>query len=92
MTAESWELTTARLAGAHEQIDRRLGTVESRLSMLEQKMDAGFAQVRAEIHGEVGGLRYELRQQFYWLMGAIGTVVALMLSGFIQLALRFGGH
>ena len=96
MAAEPWELRTARLEGACEQIDRCLSAVASHLSTLEQKVGTGFAQVRAdlhaEIHGEVGGLRNELRHQFYWLMGALGTVLALMVSGFLQLALKLGGH
>ena len=99
MTPELWELRTARLEGAYEQIDRRLGAVEgrlsaveSRLSTVEQRIDAGFAQVHTEVHGEVGGLRNEMHRQFYWLMGAMGTVVALMVSGFIQVALKLGGH
>src|SRR5215472_15172863 len=103
MAAESWELRTARLEGAYEQVDRRLGAVESRLSTLEQKMDVGFAQVHAEIHDEVGSLRSEMhgqfaqvhgemQRQFYWFLGAVGGMLAVMISGFLQLALRLGGH
>lgn len=66
-------------------------------------MDAGCAQFRAdshtEIHGEAGGLRNEMtglrnemQRQFYWLMGAVGALGALMVSGFLQLGLRLSGH
>ena len=67
MAADAWELRTARLEGAYEQIDRRLGAVEGRLATLEHKMDTGFAQVRAEIgvlrdalHAEIGALHVEI--------------------------------
>lgn len=71
MAADAWELRTARLEGAYEQVDRRLGAIEGRLSTLEHKMDTGFAQIRAEmtglrnelhneLHSEIAGLRAEL--------------------------------
>jgi hypothetical protein len=60
MAADAWELRTARLEGAYEQIDKRLGAVEGRLSTLEHKMDTGFAQVRAEIRASRSELRSEL--------------------------------
>jgi hypothetical protein len=70
MAADAWELRTARLEGAYEQIDRRLGAVEGRLSTLEHKMDTGFAQVRAEIaglhgetHSDITGFRSDLRSE-----------------------------
>jgi hypothetical protein len=60
MAADAWELRTARLEGAYEQVDRRLGAIEGQLSTLEQKMDMGFAQVHAEIAGVRDGLRSEI--------------------------------
>ncbi|MHB8733480.1 MAG: hypothetical protein ACYDAB_17095 [bacterium] len=70
MAADAWELRTARLEGAYEQIGGRLGAVEGRLSTLEHKMDTGFAQVRAEIaglrdetHSDITGLRNALRSE-----------------------------
>lgn len=90
MAADAWELRTARLEGAYEQIDRRLGTVESRLDALERKMDAGFAELRADLRAEVGGLRTELLprmdRQFYRLLGV------LIVSILIPLGMRFTGH
>ena len=90
MAADAWELRTARLEGAYEQIDRRLGAVEGRLSTLEYKMDTGFAELRVELRGEIGSLRSEMLgrmdRQFYWLLGAFAA------SGLLQLGLRFTGH
>ena len=96
MAADAWELRTARLEGAYEQVDKRLGAVEGRLATLEQKMDTGFAQVRAEIsgvrnvlHAEINNLHdvlhTEMRTQFYWLLG-------VMLSGFLAIGLKLAGH
>jgi hypothetical protein len=78
MAADDWELRTARLEGAYEQVDRRLGAVESRLATLEHKMDTGFARVRAEINGFRDTLHADMRRQFYWLLG-------VMVSGFLVL-------
>ena len=70
MAADAWELRTARLEGAYEQVDRRLGAVEGRLATLGHKMDTGFAQVRAEInglrdtlHAEISDIRDTLRAE-----------------------------
>ena len=70
MAADAWELRTARLEGAYEQVDRRLGAVEGRLATLEHKMDTGFAQVRAAInglrdtlHAEISDVRDTLRTE-----------------------------
>jgi tetrahydromethanopterin S-methyltransferase subunit G len=89
VAADAWELRTARLEGAYEQVDRRLGAVEGRLgavevrlSTLEHKMDTGFAEIRAEI----GGLRGEMHRQFYWLLGVV------IGSGLLQTGLKLSGH
>ena len=81
MAADAWELRTARLDGAREQVDRRLGAletrlgfVENRITVLDQRMNAGFAQVRAE-----------MRSQFFWLLG-------VMFSGFLALGLNLITH
>jgi hypothetical protein len=60
MAGDAWELRTARLEGAYQQIDRCLGAVEGRLSTLEHKMDAGFAQIRAEIRASHSEFRAEV--------------------------------
>lgn len=88
MAADAWEARTARLEGVNEQIDRRLGAletrlgpVENRITALDQWMDAGFAQVRSE-----------MRSQFHRLLGVILTGFSVMLSGFLALAFRMVGH
>ena len=72
MAAESLEIRMARLEGAYAQIDKRLATIETDLR-----------DFRKKIRGEIGELRREVRQQFYWIVGLI--VVTIMVS----IALRF---
>jgi hypothetical protein len=45
MASDAWELRTARLEGAYEQIDGRLGTLERGLERVEQKLDSNFRWV-----------------------------------------------
>jgi hypothetical protein len=49
MAADTLDVRIAHLEGAYEQIDKRLGSVEGRIASLEHKVDAGFAQLRAEL-------------------------------------------
>ncbi len=72
MTAEALEIRMARLQGAYEQIDKRLASIE-----------VDIRDLRAEIRGEIGGLRSEIRQQFYWVIGLI--VVTIL----VPIGLRF---
>lgn len=57
--------------------------MEGRLSTLEHKMDAGFAEVRAEIRGLRSEMLSRMDRQFYWLLGA------LIVSGLLQLGPKF---
>lgn len=42
MSTQALEVRMARLEGAYEQIDKRLGSIDSRLLSLEQKLDRQF--------------------------------------------------
>lgn len=72
MAAEALEVRMARLEGGYEQIDKRLGSI-----------DADLRDLRAEIRGELGGLRAEMRQQFFWVIGLI--IVTIL----VPIGLRF---
>ncbi len=65
----------ARLEGADEQINFRL-------ERLENRVDAGFIEMR----GEIGGLRGEMRSQLFWILGLlipmwITIIATLLLRG-----------
>lgn len=73
MGTEATDVRLARLEGAYEQIDKRLGTIESRLAVLESKMDGGFARLDAKmdaglarldakIDGKIDSLASEFRE------------------------------
>jgi hypothetical protein len=56
MSADALEVRIARLEGAFDHVDKRLGTVE-------RKLDVGFAELRAEIRGVETGLRFGIRRR-----------------------------
>lgn len=61
----------ARLEGAYEQLDKRLGTIEQCMAGLEQKVDAGFSELRRDLHA-----------QFYWIVGLViaGAVLPVVVQ------------
>ncbi len=59
MGTEAADVRLARLEGAYEQIDRRLGTIEGRLAVLESRMEAGFARLDGKM--EAGFARLDSR-------------------------------
>ncbi len=74
MAADTLEVRMARLEGAYEQIDRRLGSLEGQIRDL-----------RVELHDDMHALRTAMRGQFQWLVGllifAIFAPIALRLIG-----------
>ncbi len=78
MAAESLDIRMARLEGAYEQIDRRLGFLEVGIRDLRGEIATEFGSVRAEfgsVRGEFGSVRGEI-------MGQIGSVRGEMTGGF----------
>ncbi len=74
MAAEPLEVRMARLEGAYEQIDRRLGSIEERMTRLETRIDAIAAELRSE-----------LRRQFYWTLAFLAPLYALLVGLILQL-------
>lgn len=74
MAAEPTEIRMARLEGAFQQINERLGPLEQRLS-------TGIAAVRAEVLD----LRRQMTTQFYWLLTFIlGSILVPILRDTIR--------
>jgi hypothetical protein len=80
MAVDAWELRTARLEGAYEQVERRLGTVAGRLAALERKVDLGLAELRGEIKAMTIELISKMDRQFYWLLGVLVVSILLPLG------------
>ncbi len=104
MAAESLEIRMARLEGAYEQVDKRLGSIESGLRDLRAEMVGEFANVRGEltgVRGEFASLRQEidtktggLRQEIEDLRGDMRqqfywVIGLLVVSYLVPIALRF---
>ncbi len=64
MAAEAIEIRMARLEGAYEQVDKRMGSIE-----------AAVRDLRTQMRGEFASLRAEMRQQFYWVIGLIVVTI-----------------
>lgn len=64
MSAQPMEIRMARLEGAYEQINHRLGTIESQIAELRASMD----QFRASVD-----------QKFLWMIGLILVSIILPL-------------
>lgn len=78
MAAEPTEIRMARLEGAYEQINERLGALEQRLS-------GEIAALRTDLRSEVGGLRQQMNTQFYWLLTFIlGSILIPILRDLVH--------
>lgn len=73
MPTDTLETRMAHLEGAYEQIDRRLGPVEQRLTLVETKIDG----LRQDIDQRFERLDHSLRTQFSWVMGLMISLLAL---------------
>lgn len=78
MATEALEIRMARLEGAYEQINERLGSVEREIGALrsEQKTELGSIRseiggLRSEIKSENSYIRRKMDTQFYWLLSLV---------------------
>jgi len=65
MAADALEIRIARLEGAYEQIDKRLGSIES-----------DIRDLRTEIHG----LAARMDRQFFWVLGLLVISIILPIA------------
>ena len=74
MAADALEVRIARLEGAYEQIDKRLGTIEN-----------DIRDLRTEIRTLTDRLMTRMDRQFFWVLGllviSIILPIALRLGG-----------
>ena len=71
---DTLEVRIAHLEGAYEQVDKRLGSIESAVTQLR-------SELTARMDSQVG----RTDNQFHWLLGTIlSTWVALLLAIFFR--------
>ena len=86
--SDALDVRIAHLEGAYQQVDKRLGGVESALIHLRADMNSSFAQLRAETNqlrsestARMDTLAARMDSQFHWLLGTIFTSwVTLLLA------------
>jgi len=65
--AQSIEERVSKLEGALEQMNERLGGIESNIASLRQEMGG----LRQEMNNAIGELRHDLTTNFRWTMGTV---------------------
>lgn len=78
MTAQPWEQRIARLEGAYEQVDRRLGAIDARLETLDRKFDAKIDGIRDELGRRLDGMQWRMTSLI------VGTWITVMLAIFLH--------
>ena len=79
------DVRIAHLEGAYEQIDKRLGGVESALGQLRSEMGQLRSELRSEMYQGRSELTARMDSQFRWLLGTIlSTWVTLLLAVFFR--------
>jgi len=92
MAAEPTEIRMARLEGAYEQINERLGTLEQRLveEIRSVRGDVGsvrgeIAALRSDMNSSQDELRRQMASQFYWLLTLIlGSILIPLLRDLLR--------
>ncbi|MBI2822025.1 MAG: hypothetical protein HYX74_07350 [Acidobacteria bacterium] len=79
------DVRMAHLEGVYEQVDRRLGVIETTLVQLRSDLNASNGQLRAGINQLRSELMARIDSQFHWLLGTIFTSwVTLLLAIFFR--------
>ena len=69
MAADALEVRIARLEGAYEQIDKRLGSIEN-----------DIRDLRTEIHILADRLITRMDRQFFWVLGLLVVSIILPIA------------
>jgi hypothetical protein len=89
---DTLDVRMAHLEGAYEQVDKRLGVIETTLVHLRSDLNSSSGQLRADIHdlrseltarmdSRIDGVTGRMDSQFHWLLGTIFTSwVTLLLA------------
>lgn len=81
MAVKNLEIRMAHLEGAYEQIDKRLGTIETDVRGLRTDLVSRTDDLASRIDGRTNSLRGELigrmDRQFFWILGLL--IVSILL-------------
>jgi len=84
MVTEALEIRMARLEGAYEQINERLGGVEREVGALRSELKTEIGTIRSEIGTLRSDLRSEMKTQFYWVLTFIlGSILTPILRDLV---------
>lgn len=68
-----------KIEGVLEQIDKRVGRLESDITRLEDKVEVGFAKLDAKLDTKIDSVRNEVHVNFRWLVGIMITMWVTMI-------------
>jgi predicted nucleic acid-binding Zn-ribbon protein len=74
MAADTLDVRMARLEGAYEQINTRLGTLHDDIQQIREEIRGIRAEIRGDIQdirGELRGLNGKLDTTFRWVIGIV---------------------
>lgn len=75
MATDALEIRMARLEGAYEQINVRLGSLEREVAALRAEFKTEIVGLRSDLNSTADRMRRQMQTQFYWtltfILGAI---------------------
>jgi hypothetical protein len=83
MATDALDIRMARLEGAYEQINERLGTIESTLASVRTEISSLRIEGKsdlASVRAEIVDLRKQTTAQFYWLLTLVLSSLVLPLA------------
>jgi hypothetical protein len=87
----------ARLEERQDSVAAALGELKLTVSDLDSRMQAGFAELRADmrsesvaVRSEFASLRAEMSTQFRWILGGIGSAAIAILIAVLTAILAKG--
>lgn len=83
MATDALEIRMARLEGADEQINERLGTIESSLVSIRAEISTLRTEGKsdlASVRSEISDLRKQVTTQFYWLLTLVLSSLVIPLA------------
>lgn len=88
MAADALDIRMARLEGAYEQINERLGAIDQRLTSEISGVRSEIVSLRSEVGSvrlETAELRKQTLTQFYWLLTFIlGSIIVPLVRDFVR--------